>query len=145
MQVEPDEIKKHITGMEVMQRQHEQLHRRLRGLAEVLAAAEEGQGNQENQDALEGMPDQIDVLVDNIRVHFAAEEEVMFFHGYPHAENHRAGHQHFIKAVEELLAQREEGDTAGLREVVDFLGGWLSAHIGEQDQKFQEFQESQAG
>ncbi|RLB45493.1 MAG: hypothetical protein DRJ42_29790 [Deltaproteobacteria bacterium] len=141
MEVEPDKIKKHITGLEVMERQHKQLHRRLRGLAEVLAAAEGGNGD---PDALEGMPDQIDVLVDNIRVHFRAEEDVMSFHGYPQAETHRAAHGHFLEAVDKLLAQCGDCDLGGLRDVVDFLGGWLSTHVGKQDQMFKEFQESQA-
>lgn len=74
--------------------------------------------------------DLFDVLSDYVDSHFAREEELMRGLGYPDLDSHLIGHQELATTVHEY-AKLYHSDPGAIsrKEVLTFLGNWLSGHI----------------
>lgn len=120
------------TGNEMIDTQHQELIDRVNGL---LKSCEEGK---EKVKAVETL----DFLMDYTVFHFEAEEKLQEEAGYPELAAHKALHQQFVKAVEELkeMLEEEEGPTEAFAEAVrKNVVEWLTNHIQISDKKVAEF------
>jgi len=74
--------------------------------------------------------DLLDVLSVYVDRHFAREEELMLGLGYPDFESHRIGHQELATTVHEY-AKLHRTNPGGIsrKEMLSFLGNWLTGHI----------------
>ncbi|UOO38341.1 hemerythrin family protein [Oscillospiraceae bacterium CM] len=84
--------------------------------------------------------DVIDQLKDYSIYHFTYEESLMQKYHYPDYEEHRDAHKAFIKKILDL----ENGDvnfssSESLRHIIDFINGWVMAHILKTDMKYKDF------
>lgn len=77
----------------------------------------------------------LDELVAYTRTHFTNEEFLMKAHGYPELEAHAAEHRKLVAEVQKLQADLKGGSLLSMT-VMDFLQGWLSHHILQQDKKY---------
>jgi hemerythrin len=103
-------------------------HRQLVDTISYLEAASEDSQNEE-------MGRAIKFLVDYANFHFSDEESFMQKQGYPAYEQHKILHKAFVHKLTEVLLTLKEGGTIQLQELVEFLTGWLSNHILEEDRK----------
>lgn len=75
-----------------------------------------------------------EVLVRNIRIHFAHEEQLFAETAYPDAAIHLREHDNLIMRVSELKARFvSETRVDGSLEVVNLLKGWLFSHFQSSD------------
>ncbi|HEX9024672.1 MAG TPA: hemerythrin family protein, partial [Geobacteraceae bacterium] len=73
----------------------------------------------------------IDELVSYADYHFEAEERYMAGIGYRDIDNHIEMHRYFTRKTFEMR-QVSNNNT---KELIDFLGNWLSQHVMEEDRK----------
>ena len=118
----------HSVGVEEIDAQHRELFRRV---DLFLAALSEKRGRRE----LEPL---IKYLKSYVHEHFAEEQQLMEFSGYPdlgdHLEEHHGFEARFGVLAEELS---RTGPTLGLaRRLVALLVGWLEQHLATTDRRF---------
>ena len=66
--------------------------------------------------------------------HFGDEEEYMEKIGYSGLEAQKVAHQAFVDRLNEVNLEAVDGDQEGyLRELIEFLLGWLANHILKMD------------
>jgi hemerythrin-like metal-binding protein len=94
----------------------------------------------EGEDARRVIETVLDTLVVYCRYHFAREEGVMEWCGFPGVEFHRGEHEGFARFVA-LLRQRyaAQGDSAIAGELRDYLTRWLCHHILIQDMAYKPY------
>jgi len=74
--------------------------------------------------------DLFDLLSEYVDVHFAREEEAMVGMGYPNLESHIVSHQELASTVHEYAKlYRSVPRAISRKEILEFLGNWLSKHI----------------
>jgi hemerythrin len=118
-------------GVEEIDAQHRELFRRvdlfLRAMAERRAARE-----------LEPL---VRYLGTYVREHFAEEQQLMEFSGYPELGDHLEQHHHFEARFEALSGELgSSGPTLALaQELVALLVDWLSDHLATTDRRFGSF------
>lgn len=106
--------------------QHQELMSLLNDLEKAM---KEGQGKQ----ALDQVFTRLIVYTQE---HFAAEEKLMWQHGYPEAASHQARHVDLTRQVISLQQRYALNKTGLTVETARFLSDWLSYHILGQDKKF---------
>jgi len=94
--------------------------------------------NKTYDDFICGAPDEslefvLEELVVYAGYHFAAEENWMHEHSYPHLADHKIEHDKFAKTVLEFQAAFLDGKAGISLEVLTFLKRWLKNHIFESD------------
>lgn len=121
-----------VTGNEMIDDQHKELIGRIN---QLLESCEDGQGKVKAVKML-------DYLMEYTDFHFSAEEKLQEEINYPGIKEHKAKHEEFKQAVEELqeMLQEEEGPTEAFvaqvqRNVVD----WLFNHIKGFDRSVAEY------
>lgn len=83
----------------------------------------------------------LDFLSDYVVKHFAHEQVMHRQNEYPEADAHKEAHKDFVGR---FLALEKKYDGEGgspemLREIVEFVGEWLRAHILGMDRDFSEY------
>jgi hemerythrin-like metal-binding protein len=78
-----------------------------------------------------------DELVDDTRLHFSHEEQLLAEAGYSGAAAHKQEHEQKIKQVLGLQARfRSSNESAADLEVLDQLKDWLFLHMEHSDKEF---------
>ncbi len=100
--------------------------------------------NKTYDDFICGAPDEtlevvLTELSDYAGYHFAAEENWMREHSYPHLAEHKIEHGKFAKSVLEFQAAFHDGKASISLEVLTFLKRWLKNHIFESDAAYARF------
>ena len=78
----------------------------------------------------------IDRLKNYALVHFMHEETLMERIDFPETEAHREMHRTFVLQVLDLEDRLTQGERNLVATLLDFLKGWLVAHISEQDMRY---------
>jgi hemerythrin len=118
------------TGVDEIDRQHQELFRRASRLVEKLR-----EGDRSEVDSL------VAYLAEYVVEHFGAEERVMEATGYPGLATHRAEHARF-RADFQALAQRFAAEHARPEVALalhNWLSDWLRAHVGGSDAQLGRF------
>ena len=76
----------------------------------------------------------LEILESYTLEHFGHEEEIMVSIGYPDLDAHREEHRMFIKRLDAIVTQFDEGEDIK-HELRLFIRGWLVSHILASDQK----------
>jgi hemerythrin len=71
----------------------------------------------------------VEELLDSVRAHFAAEEEVLRQTAYPGLERHRAEHQRFTTDLLDSKRKVDGGLLVVSSELITYLQTWLRHHI----------------
>ncbi|MFC1748256.1 bacteriohemerythrin [Pseudomonadota bacterium] len=77
----------------------------------------------------------LDYLNEYIQTHFDREEAVMALCNYPGLNNHRQVHQLLRQQVDKMQRQQKNSGINN-KELMDFLGNWLTSHIQGMDHAF---------
>jgi hemerythrin len=94
----------------------------------------------EGEDARRAVETVLDTLVVYCRYHFAREERVMAWCGFPGAGVHRGEHEEFAHNLARLRHRyTAQGDRAIVGELRDRLTGWLRHHILIQDMAYKPY------
>ena len=116
-----------VTGNEMIDGQHKEL---IDKIDKLLVCCEEGGGKVQAIKML-------DYLAEYTEFHFGEEEKLQEEVSYPAIEGHKAKHEEFKKAVDELheMLVEEEGPTdAFVAAVEKNVVNWLFDHIKNMDQ-----------
>ena len=116
-----------VTGNEMIDGQHKELIAKIDKLVTCC------QGGGEKMQAIK----MLDYLAEYTDFHFSAEEKLQEEVSYPAIEGHKAKHEEFKKAVDELheMLVEEEGPTdAFVAAVEKNVVNWLFDHIKNMDQ-----------
>ncbi|HOV03151.1 MAG TPA: bacteriohemerythrin [Hyphomicrobiales bacterium] len=116
-------------GIEIIDKQHMILVRAIN----LLAMAVERNGSQEL------MSEIFHTLVDYTNTHFAYEEELFDYYGYPQTDKHKQEHKALLEKVLAFKRQWESGQADLGPEVLKFLVDWLRHHILGSDKKYTGF------
>jgi hemerythrin len=81
----------------------------------------------------------LDDLLENVRLHFAGEEDEMERSGYPKLAEHRQHHRTFTRRLELLRAECDHRQTELMSEFTALLETWLKNHERTDDQQVLEF------
>lgn len=114
-----------LTGVEVIDRQHQELFGRINKL---LEASSQGKGKEVIGETFQFMENYI---VD----HFGMEERLMVKNSYPEYSNHKSYHDNYIKELS-LLKKQLDIEGSGLNLVVQtnkLLVDWWINHINKVD------------
>ena len=80
----------------------------------------------------------LDRLIAYVEFHFAREERVMEACCFPGLDFHREEHEAFAQQVDEARRRlARDGPAAVTVDLLDYLKGWLNAHILIQDKAYQ--------
>ena len=74
-------------------------------------------------------------LVDYTVTHFAFEEELMIWAGYPLADAHKRVHESFTVRINDYIEQHEAGHDI-TRPLLSELQLWLAQHIKGEDKNY---------
>ena len=116
-----------VTGNEMIDGQHKEL---IAKIDKLVTCCQEGG---EKMQAIK----MLDYLAEYTDFHFSAEEKLQEEVSYPAIEGHKAKHEEFKKAVDELheMLVEEEGPTdAFVAAVEKIVVNWLFDHIKNMDQ-----------
>jgi hemerythrin len=120
-----------FTGNEAIDRQHQELFRRLESLVEAA----------QGTDCSKKVSDAMAFLENYIFRHFTAEEKLQIANRYPDYEAHRKQHRQFLDDVSKLQAEfRAEGSNQILLlKSIAFLGNWITNHVLQSDKALATF------
>ncbi|MDH5784115.1 MAG: bacteriohemerythrin [Chromatiales bacterium] len=113
-----------LTGIEVIDDQHD----RLLNLVRELAALAESQDREQIARA-------IIYIISQTLDHFEFEEELMEHAGYPFIRVHRRLHRHFIQRTTSYTQRFDAGEEV-IPEMVEFMGKWLHNHFIHEDRDY---------
>lgn len=118
-----------VTGIEIVDQQHQRLVDMLNQLAELLLNSATI-----NQQDAKGL---IDGLVSYVAEHFSTEERLMqqFEVDPRHSQHHVHSHRDFANKVSYTLEQFSKDQSLSGVELLQFLSNWLIFHILGEDQK----------
>jgi len=104
-------------------------HRRLLDLANALhdTCCEGGDS------AREGFRSAAHAVVEYVKEHFTAEEQMMALAEYPEAAAHKAEHKEFIATFLSEVAAFEEGKPFVPQSFLRFLKEWILGHVAQTD------------
>jgi hemerythrin-like metal-binding protein len=112
-------IERYQTGIEEIDAQHKQL---VGYINELYDAIQDGSG----QETLGGT---LSKLTDYAEYHFAFEEGLLEELGYAELAAHRERHQEFIKLIEGMIEDLDNGKPNMGDMLMVFMRNWLSKHI----------------
>jgi hemerythrin len=78
-------------------------------------------------------------MVDYVKYHFAAEEQILGNIKYPDLAEHKREHEGFVKKVFEEVKSFEQGKKFIPNVFVRYLKDWILTHIAVQDKKYAEY------
>ena len=81
----------------------------------------------------------INRLIDEARVHFEREQELMDSYGYAGRDSHCADHKALLKGAEAIYMRLESGDTPINNGAAVYFKGWLTKHMKTQDRWLEDF------
>lgn len=81
----------------------------------------------------------VELIDGTLKEHFVDEEEIMAQRGYPALDGHKQQHQKVLDRMAELKARFSTDPHGTVREVFEFVSGWLPKHITRDDAKFAGF------
>ena len=111
-------------GVAEIDRQHQELIRRLNNLMQSMAGGT----------AAQDIPQILDFLGQYTVEHFATEERLMARHAYPSAASHKLQHQAFIREFTGYAQQCGQGVSSPLvLQIHRRLSEWLVGHISKTD------------
>jgi len=84
------------------------------------------------------------MLDNDMRQHFAEEEQAMTSLGYQYVADHRHHHQSFFSQYDKLKGQLAAGSENAAMDLFDYLSDWFRAHIQHDDKPFAQFANSSA-
>lgn len=113
------------TGIDVIDNQHKRI-------VEYINEVHELQKEPNNREAINEV---LTLLIDYTLNHFAFEEALMEEAGYEDLEGHKITHQSFVKQIETLHQQYQEGADI-VHVLADMLITWLIKHICQDDQSY---------
>lgn len=116
------------TGVELFDRQHQDIFSRL------SLIAEDAEKPLEKKELLS----HIRFLIDYADTHLADEEKMMEEYQYPYLEAHRAEHDRFRRQSKEFLDAYENGQSP-IPRILEFIYDWFVHHILETDMKYSGF------
>lgn len=109
-------------------------HKALIDLINRLHQAVSGEKNGRSPD------DIIDTLIAYSEIHFSREEKVMQACGFPGFAAHQEEHVDFTERVYEIREKFVADDVSPITEnLLDYLKGWLNAHILIQDMAYKPY------
>ncbi len=108
----------YLTGIRLVDDQHQHLVRLINGLAASVAAGKTAK-------ALETT---LPALASYIEHHFSTEENLMKRHGYPGATGHKGQHGEFAAKIAGWKTQGSDSDLVA-RQLLNYLKQWLLLHI----------------
>lgn len=115
------------TGIEPIDNDHRRLFKAVNDLHDAYAIG----------DADGHFAELFQLLSEYVDVHFAREEEVMVGIGYPNLESHIVSHQELAATVHEYAKlYRTDPGAISRKEILGFLGNWLSKHILVSDMEY---------
>lgn len=118
-----------ITGHDGMDHDHQQL-------ADLINQLADGMENNKSKEYCSGL---LEKFIDQTRIHFLAEEQLMDRHRYPHASQHKALHAMLVKDVLAFKASYDAGETAEFITLLVILDSWLKRDILGADKLLAEF------
>ncbi len=124
---------KYQTGVKQFDQEHQQLLQRFNDLYTNIFECE----TLEQECKLTA--DVLQDLLDYVKYHFTAEEELMQKYQYPEYEEHRKAHGYFIKEVAALLTKHEGGELALSFPIFTFVKDWIDNHILIVDKRYSDF------
>jgi hemerythrin len=121
-------------GVHVLQmdEQHQKLFEIINGLAEAMR---DGKGDDVVRDTVE----QLAVYT---RTHFLQEEALMRRTGYPGLGAHQEQHRRLMADVETYKKSLEQGRSASLVSLLNFVRQWLVQHIRQSDKAYSDHMNS---
>jgi hemerythrin len=119
------------TGNNVIDRQHQELFRRMEKLVEATKR-DEGKGI---------VSETIAFLEKYVIQHFDAEEQIQIANSYPEYDSHKHQHQQLLNDVVKLKREFEtEGANATmLVKSIASLGNWIQNHVKQYDKALAEY------
>lgn len=88
----------------------------------------------------QSLQDVFDTLIAYTEIHFAREEKVMEACGFPGLDTHQDEHVEFTRRVYDIRENFEAGGESPVtEELLDYLKGWLNAHILIQDMAYKPY------
>ena len=79
------------------------------------------------------VPHILEELADYVKLHFSDEEKLMEKYNFPDAPRHLLAHEAFARKVVDFKEAYELEEDLDVRELLDFLCGWLKNHITVND------------
>jgi len=115
------------TEIKTIDKDHERLFKAVNDLYDAY----------EIDDANTHFADLFDLLSNYVDYHFDREEEAMRGMGYPGLESHLVGHRELTATVHEYAKiYRNDPGAISRKEILTFLGNWLSGHILKSDMAY---------
>jgi hemerythrin len=118
-------------GIPLVDEQHKELIRLTNSLYESCLQGDEA--------ARENFKAAIRELVDYVKFHFGAEEQILKNIKYPGFTVHKKQHEDFVRQVLEEVRNFEEGKKFVPNVFVRFLRDWILTHIAMEDTKYAEY------
>ena len=130
---------KYNVGIGFMDDQHQKLVGFTNELHKgVFALEHDGYSKSREESFKEG----VRAAVDYVKVHFAAEEELMRSMNYPKYAEHKGHHEEFVRRVLQDVARFGTGDKRVGMQFVYFLRDWLLEHIAIVDKEMSAYAKS---
>lgn len=117
---------RYVTGLALIDRQHQELFRRLNAFHEVV-----GRGGGRT-----AVGDTLRYLMEYVEAHFREEEEQMLQASYPDYPHHKGQHLKLEAKSRELLDQFKQGEEVLTVEISAFLSAWVNHHILKEDMEY---------
>jgi hemerythrin len=118
-------------GIPLVDEQHKELIRLTNSLYESCLQGDEA--------ARESFKAAIRELVDYVKFHFGAEEQILKNINYPEFAGHKKRHEDFVRQVLGEVKNFEEGKKFVPNVFVRFLKDWILTHIAMEDKKYAEY------
>ena len=108
-------------------------HRHLATLVERLRRAHEGGKSWED------LARMLDVLMEDVKGHFASEEAAMERGSYPRLAEHQQAHRLFVRRIHALRLECDRRQTELMSVLTELLESWFKHHEATLDRHAMEF------
>ncbi|MBL0710587.1 MAG: hemerythrin family protein [Colwellia sp.] len=81
----------------------------------------------------------LEELINYTVYHFEQEEKLMQENDYPDFKNHKVKHQEMIEQVKKFTDLYDEKGHNALKEISEYLTGWLISHINGTDKEYSQY------
>lgn len=86
----------------------------------------------------EKIEDELNQLIEYVRIHFTTEEKYFEEWQYPLAEQHKTAHAELTEKVLDFRKRFDDGEKI-ISELAEFLKSWLEVHLTQYDKKYSEY------